>query len=274
MRPAAILVLLCGCGAASVNLDETEVPTEGISTGWTASPYEDPPTGGTVSETHLYDGATLRVVSPAPAAFLPLEEVASFEAELVAADGSALDGSMIRWTSSADAGWSGTGEAFDDDTLDVGIHDITAEAVLPNGDRLVYAVGGVLRQSTFAGTYSGLFTVDGAYLGVVFTCSGVGLTVCEPYGTDITGDAECLVSILGFDLPLSFVFELENTAGVVTGTAGADLFGLFSYDFPAFGSLLPASDGLAIDFEGAVPFTDITITGAYDAERVSLDAGL
>jgi hypothetical protein len=271
----ALLLCLAGCGPASLALDEEPGPTDGASTGWTGSPYEDPPTPGTeTSDTAVYDGASLRILSPVSGAFLPLEETASFAAELVAADGTPLDGAGITWTSSVDPGWSGTGEAFDDTTLDVGIHDIAAEVALPNGDRLVYVSGGVLRQSTFAGTYSGLFSVDGNYNGLVFTCSGVGITVCEPYGTDITGDASCLVSVLGFDLPLSFVFELENAQGVITGTAGADLFGLFTYDFPATGTLAPVSDGLDVDFTGDVPLANITITGVYEADRVSLDAGL
>lgn len=275
MLRAVGLFALAGCAPASVSLDASEAAPDGASTGWTASPYEDPPGAGTEpEETHLFDGASMRIVAPASGAFLPIEEPALFEAELLAADGVPLDGSEITWTSSLDPAWSGLGESFEDSTLDVGLHDLTAEVALPNGDRLVYAVGGILRQSTFAGTYSGLFSVDGSYNGLVFTCSGTGLTVCEPYGTDITGDAACLVSILGFDLPLSFVFELENAAGVVTGTAGADIFGLFAFDFPAEGTLFPAAEGLAIDFAGEVPLTGITITGVYDAERVSLDAGL
>ncbi len=273
-RPMLLLGCL-GCGSATVNLDEEPVGAGSASTGWTGTPYEDPPaTGGTTAPTEVFDNAELRILWPESGAFLPLEEPAAFAAELVAADGSPLDGSAIAWTSSFDPGWSGAGEGFDDTTLDVGIHDITAEIALPNGDRLVYVVGGVLRQSTFAGTYSGLFTADGNYNGLVFTCSGTGLTMCEPYGTDIVGNADCLVSILGLDLPLSFVFELENAAGVVTGTAGADIFGLFTFDFPATGTLLPVSEGLDLAFEGEVPLTGITITGAYNADRVSLDAGL
>ncbi len=273
MRAALAPVLaLAACGGTVKIAEGTSDLGPTASTGWTDSPYEDPPTGGTttVPVADPFEDATLLVVSPASGSFLPIEDPQAFEALLLAKDGSALDGGDIEWSTALDPSWSALGEAFDDEPLDVGLHDVTAFIELPNGDRLSYTVGGVLVQSKFAGTYSGLFTVDGAYNGIVFTCSGTGTTEVEPYGVKITGDADCLVSILGIDLPLAFLFDLDNADGVVDGTAGADIFGLFTYDFPASGTLEPLADGLSIDFAGSVPFTGVSIDGSYDAERVSL----
>lgn len=266
--------LLAGCAAGELAIDDGTGTTGGPSTGWTDAPWEQPTAPSTTPTTRPpdpYADATLRILTPISGDFLAIEDAQVFEAELVDANGDPLDGAEITWSSSIDSGWTRSGASFDDRPLDVGTHDITATVRLPNGDRLSYTAGGVLVQSVYAGTYSGLFTATGSYLGIAFACNGAGTTSVEAYGEEITGDADCLVSLLGFDLPLAFVFELENAAGVVTGTAGADLFGLLTYDFPATGTLQPfTGEGLSITFAGSVPFTNVDIDGTYDAARVSL----
>ena len=92
-----------------------------------------------------YSNATLRIVSPTSGSFVPYNELSSFEAELLDKDGNPLAFDEITWTSSVDSAWDPTGLSFEDNTLDVGLHDITAQVALPNGDRVAYSVGGVLR---------------------------------------------------------------------------------------------------------------------------------
>ena len=218
-----------------------------------------------------YDNATLRIVEPASGAFLALEEVHDFTATLTGADGAPLDVEDISWTSSVDSTWEQTGVAFQDDTLDVGTHDITAEIELPNGDRLAHTVGGVLVQSKYAGTYAGLFSANVTYDVYTVACSGAALIIVDPYGENATGTADCLISLGGYDVQAQYIFDLQNDDGVLSGTASADIGGLFQYPFDATGTLDPASDTLEITFGGDV-FGLMTIDAAVGTERVSLDS--
>src|SRR5690606_34762646 len=107
------------------------------------------------------------------------------------------------------------GAAFDDDALDVGIHDITAEVTLPNGDRLAHTVGGILLQSLYAGTYSGIFNAQLQWEDLPIDCSGAVLLIVDPWGEVVAGDANCLASLLGFDAPIDFIFDLDNDDGAI-----------------------------------------------------------
>lgn len=248
-RIPAVALLAVACGPAGARLDEV------------ADPWAD---------------AELRITAPTSGTFLPLEEPREFAAVVLDAAGLPVEVDPITWTASADVTWQREGATFTDDLLDVGLHDLTAEVVLPNGDRLAHTVGGVLLQSMYAGTWSGLFTTDVQVDQYVATCSGTVLLVVDPYGEAATGDASCLVSLQGFDLELAYVFDLTNDAGTLTGTAGADVFGFTTYDLPATGQLDPESGVLTLDFAGDIDLFafQAQIDGVVDADRVSRDAGL
>ena len=221
-----------------------------------------------------YDGATLRIVSPTSGSFVPYSEMSNFEAELLDSEGNPLEFDEITWTSNVDTAWDPMGLAFEDDTLDVGLHDLTAQVSLPNGDRLAYSVGGVLVQSKWAGTYVGTFVADVQYDEFPVGCAGSAILVIDPFGEVLTGNSDCVVSIGGNNLDLSFVFDVEhNGNGELDGTVAADIFGWFQVDFDANGGIDLPEENLEVEFAGN-PFGDLTIDGAVAADRISLDAGL
>lgn len=248
---------------------ETLDPTDPTDTTDTEDPVDTEDTEPDYSE---YDGADLRIITPGSGDFLALEEVHDFEAEITAADGSQLDWDEIAWTSDADELWYREGQTFEDDLLDVGLHDITAETTLPNGDRLAHTIGGVLVQSRYAGTYTGLFSSSVIYDGLEVGCGGVANLVIDPYGEVALGDGSCLVDLLGFELELAYLYELENDEGELVGTASVDIFGWFEFPFEAEGFVDPDEGLLEFTFAGDVDI--IAIDGGVDAERISLDAGL
>jgi hypothetical protein len=219
-----------------------------------------------------FDGASLVIHEPASGDFLPYGETASFSAEVIGADGNTLDFDDIVWTSDIDDAWTLTGRDLSDDSLDVGTHALTAEASLPNGDRLAYTIGGVLVQSAYTGVYTGTLTVDVAadYNGTTYAagCSGAITLVVDVYGETATGDAGCLISLFGYDLDTTYVFDLENDDGSLSGTAGLDL-SFYTLDIDTTGDI--SDDGVAtLSFA-----TDIygygDLTGEVEATRVSRD---
>jgi hypothetical protein len=229
--------------------------------------------GDDLEEWSEYDGASLRIVSPSSGSFLNLEESHEYRAVLYDADGLEMTWDEVQWGSSADADWTHDIASFTDDTLEVGIHDLTAEVTLPNGDRLAHTVGGVLLQSLYAGTYSGLFHSEVTYDQYTVPCSGSVLIIVDPWGQVAAGGADCVTSLMGFEAELSYLFDLQNDAGVLSGTAGADLFGWYQLDVPASGTLDPDGVGLVVDFGG--DFMEfIALGGTVEAARVSLDAGM
>lgn len=220
-----------------------------------------------------WDGASLRIVSPASGSFMALEENRTFTAELTDAYGEPVEDVEIRWTSSADVSWQKAGVSFDDADLDVGLHDITAEATLPNGDRLVYTAGGVLLQSKYAGTYSGLFNSNVTYDGYSMACAGTALIVVDAWGEEATGDATCVIAFNGYELEATYLFDLENDGGDLDGTVAIDIGGFYQVEFEGDGDLDGDEGLLDIAFEGDLADT-MAIDGTVEAPRVSLDAGL
>lgn len=220
-----------------------------------------------------FDGANLRIVRPLSASFLPLEEPHPFEAALTDAAGAPLAFEEVVWSSSVDADWAMTGLAFEDTTLGVGVHDITAEVELPNGDRLAHTVGGVRLQSIYAGTYAGLFSADieFEYDGTPYTvtCSGAAILVVDAYGEKATGDAQCLLSLMGYDIDATYTFDMDNDEGELTGTASADLM-FTTYDFEATGELDPDDKTLHIAFGGDV-MGQGSIDANVDTSQISLE---
>ena len=220
-----------------------------------------------------YAGATLRIVEPSSGEFLPLGKNHEFVAELVSAEGEPItDAGPITWSSNVDDQWVPAPElVFEDDTLDVGVHDITAEVTLPNGDRLAHTVGGILLQSEYAGIYAGTFTADVVTDEFTLGCAGSTLLVVDPFGEVVAGDASCIVSLFGYEVDLMFLFDLENDEGEMEGSAAADLMGWYQLEFDAVGAV--NDDGeLTLEFggdEGSSGFLDVS--GGLVADRVSRD---
>lgn len=189
--------------------------------------------------------ATLRVETPISASFLPLGETQTFKATVYGADGEPKDFPGITWASDIDTDWALLGQEIDDSTLSSGIHALTAEARLPNGDRLSSTVGGILVQSIYAGIYVGELQVNAAgdYNGqeVAVGCSGPLTLVVDAEGEVATGDAGCLISLLGYDLDTTYIFALDNDMGDISGEAAIDLT-IFQYGVETAGSLSEAGE--------------------------------
>lgn len=243
-----------------------------IRDGDTAVGNDDTDTEPPEEDYSEFDGATLVIHEPASGDFLPWGETADFSAEVVGTDGTVMDFDDIVWTSDIDGAWTLTGRDLQDDSLDVGTHALTATAELPNGDRLAYTIGGVLVQSAYTGVYTGTLQVDVAadYNGTTYSagCSGAITLVVDVYGETATGDAGCLLSLFGYDLDTSYVFDLENDDGDLSGTAGLDL-SFYTLDIDTSGEI--SEDG-----EATLTFTtDIYGYGKLDGEvsatRVSRD---
>ena len=237
----------------------------------------DEPTGldeqEEVVDTSMWDGATMQIVSPLSGDFLPYADMSSFEVVIYDAAGAPTDFAEVTWASDVDTVWAPpVGTFFEDDTLDVGTHALTATAVLPNGDRLVYTVGGVLVQSIYTGVYTGTLVTNiaGEYQDTTYEvgCSGAITLVVDAYGETATGDAGCLISLLGYEVDTAYDFELENDDGDLDGAASLDL-SFFQYDIDTEGSV--TEDG---ELEGTFA-TDLGgygyLDGYYTAERVSRD---
>jgi hypothetical protein len=220
----------------------------------------------------MYDGATLRIVEPASGDFVAWGEPHDFVAELRDPSGALLEYSEVRWGSNQDVLWVPVGMSFEDDALDVGLHDLTAEVDLPNGDRLAHTIGGVLVQSPYAGTYTGLFNATITTADLPVACSGVATLVVDPYGELAQGDAACVVNLLGFETELAFVFDLTNDFGTVGGTSSVDILGLFEFPFDAAGTCDPDDGTMSFAFAG--DFDWLLLDGTVDVERITLDAGL
>ncbi|HJN76284.1 MAG TPA: hypothetical protein QGF58_20310 [Myxococcota bacterium] len=214
-----------------------------------------------------WDSATLMVDSPTPGSFISWEDGGHFEARVVDAEGNSLEFEDIQWSSDI-GGWENIGASFDDDTMDVGTHAITAMTTLPNGDRLAYTVGGVLIQSVYAGTYAGTMSVDMTYDTYTVGCAGASTIIIDAYGDQVDGDASCLLSFQGYDLDSAFVLDVENDRGVLYGTIAVEIYGYvlpmdFSGDVTEDGQFFGVFDG---DMMGMGSFA-----GELDVVRVSRD---
>lgn len=264
-----VLPLLLACGTAGITLDGVKDPGEDLDgdSGVTDDPGPTPDDTGSTDPSR-WEEARLVITSPASGAFLPYGEPAGFSATVYDGAGSPTDFDEIEWTSDIDAGWGLVGASLDDDSLDVGTHAITATARLPNGDRLATTVGGVLVQSVYTGVYSGTLTVNIAYDAYAVGCAGGASLVVDEYGESGAGDASCVLSLSGYEVDASFLFDLAIEAGDVTGTSAADLY-ITTYDFDTTG---------AVDEDGHLSgaFADdiygyLQVDGTMDLVRVSRD---
>lgn len=219
-----------------------------------------------------FDGATLVVTAPSSGAFLPYGEASTFSAEVRDAEGNLLEFDDIAWSSDIDSAWLLAGAAVEDAGLDVGTHALTAVADLPNGDRLAYTIGGVLVQSAYTGVYTGTLQVDATaeYDGTSYSagCAGAITLVVDAYGETAVGDAGCLLSLLGYELDTSYIFDLANDGGTLSGAAALDL-SFYELDIEASGEI--TEDGTAtVDFSDDV-YGFALLDGHVDVTRVSRD---
>lgn len=262
------LFLLVACGPGTVQFPDGD---EVSASGWVDEPWAQDPAEEEAPDTSQYDGATLHIVSPTSGEFMTYGQVASFEAELVAADGTFLESTDVEWSSDRQESWFHQGLAFEADDLEVGIHALTAQATLPNGDHLAHTVGGLLVQAKAGGTYAGILRVNGTIQNIPVACVGSSVIWVDEYGIRGEGNGECLISIV-ISIPLNYVFDLDITElGVISGDAGVDLVGWFTYNFPAIGQLDPDNYGIDMTFNGDVPLLG-TLNGSVEAPRVSMDS--
>jgi hypothetical protein len=277
LRHIGWLVFLAGCGAASIGIEDGKSSTVVHSepgTGFSTGPWEEPVTSAPEEEPASYEGAYARILSPGPDSLVPLGQPYTYEVGLFAADGSPLELSppeiTITWFSSVDPDFGEPSLQFTTDAMAVGIHELTAVVDLPTGDRLAHSVGGVRVQSELAGTYAGLFSVDGSVNSIPVSCTGAAVVVVDVYGETGEGQGDCIVSLLALDVPMSWDFRLDSGT-TLTGEAGVDLLGIFSYDIPmTVGTVDPAGAGLELEFAGPIPLVG-EMSAFLDAPRVSLD---
>ena len=273
--------MFAGCSAGLIenelNLQETTMTNTQTtqSTGTSLTTATTTATSSTTSTTEPtypeYDTAVLRIITPSSGDFLPYGEQHTFEAEVVDQYDNPMDFEEIVWTSSAASDWEVVGAEVLDGSLDVGRHDITATAELPNGDRLAYTVGGVLLQSTYAGTYSGLFSSSLGYSGYTLGCSGAATLIVDAYGETVSGDAACIVTLGSFDLDLTYNFDLSNDEGALSGIMNVELLGFIEIPVDIEGTV--SEDGV-LELNWYDDSSDAVTEGEITLERVSLDAGV
>ena len=242
-----LLTASIGCGPDyGVAIDEGGL-TEGVGSE-TNDEESDPPEnedpeeeeGLSEEEIASFEGAMIHIVHPASGDFLAYGETHEFEAVIQTPEGELLDFEEIDWISDADNAWMPSGGLFDDDTIDVGSHNISASAVLPDGSRVAHTVGGVLVQHEDAGTYVGdmIISLDMEYGGtpVGTSCIGSALLVVDAYGELAEGSSACTLDLLGYltlEVNHSFEYALDETS--LEGDAFVEI--------PIFGGLPFASEG-------------------------------
>ena len=225
---------------------------------------------GPQEDLEQWAGATLEIRSPETGAFLPYGEPADFEAVVVGADGVPLPFDGVGWTSNIDD-WTATGADFADAGLDVGTHTLSAEAVLPDGTRLVSQVAGVQVQAEAAGTYVGNLIVDltGEYSGTPITasCIGAAIVSVDLLGERVTGDSTCVLALFGFDTEARHEFDMVIEDGALSGTADLDL-SFFRLSFDAAGEV--DGDTITATWAGNVGGL-LDVSGDLDIDRISRD---
>lgn len=225
-----------------------------------------------VEDLTRYDGASMRIIEPASGSFLAWRETHTFRVEITSAEGEVIEEDFdVAWDSSADGAWAPTGVQIEDDSIDVGLHDLTAEVILPNGNRLAHTVGGVLIQAEEAGTYVGTLSGGTTVQNLPVGCAGAAILVVDPYGESVEGTADCLINLGQFELPLDFAIEATHSAddGAVEGQAVARVFA-FDLEFDTAGGR--EGESLDLEFEGQLLTS--TFSGDIRTERISRDAGL
>jgi hypothetical protein len=219
-----------------------------------------------------FEDAIIRIVYPPSGEFLAYGEAHTFEAVIQTPDGDELAFADIAWTSDADDEWGPAGDVFETDSIDVGTHNITAEATLPDGSRVAHTVGGVLVQHEAAGTYVGDMIIeldmefDGTPVGT--SCIGAALIVVDEYGEIAEGGSACTLDVLGyFSMEINHSFEY-NIDGADIGGDAFVMIPFLGFGLP-FGSEGQLVDGqLTSDWEGSFSGY-IDIGGTLDVTRLT-----
>lgn len=217
-----------------------------------------------------FDGATLRIVSPQSAEILFTDDGQELRAELLDADGDPMDWNGLVWTSDQEDDPIFEGLEGDVD-LHWGIHELTATANLPNGDRLVTTIGGVRVQGRQTGVYAGSMNINVAmeFQGtpVNAACNGGLDFEVDMSGEVLAGGGSCtlnLVVLPGFDVNYDLDAEVDGDSA--SGDVGVDI-GFFALPI-GFDGDFPQDGVLTADFSGQIVTFDMT--GSIEAERVSL----
>lgn len=220
----------------------------------------------------MYEGATLQIVTPEAGDYLPLGEDAEFTAVVLDAEGNALDEVEVTWTSDIDTGWGETAQSFEDDSLKVGTHTLTARAWLPNGAVVSDRAGAILVQHEDAGTYVGNMVLDvsGEFQGTPLTASCIGAAVVQvdAWGELAVGESDCIISLLGFAQEATIVFDLGVDDGKIEGESALDL-SFIQYGFDTDGEV---DDGVLVADWADNVFGFADIEGSMELERVTRDA--
>jgi len=217
-----------------------------------------------------YNGAILDVTAPVSGDIYLRDEGVPFEARIVGADGNLLDFDQIVWETDQEPGteiYVGTdGEEF----VNWGIHLITATADLPNGDRLVYAAGGIRVQGEHTGIYSGNLHINlsAEFQGTPISGScngGLDFTV-DMSGTLLDGGGECTVDLLVLgQFDVSYNLDASVFEDDAEGDIGVDV-GFFEIPIEWDGEF-EDEDRLIADFSGGAFLFDMD--GEIDAHKVS-----
>jgi hypothetical protein len=264
----ALSALLFGCAPDyKVVVDE-----EGLAP--STADVDDDDDGNEVEEEEdfsMYEGAMIRILAPVSGDFLPWGDLHNFEAVLETPDGEYLPFDGIEWSSDEDDAWMQTGSDVEDDSIDVGTHNITAQAVLPDGSRLAHTIGGVLVQHPDAGTYVGdmILGIDLEFGGtpVGTSCIGGAIVVIDAYGEEALGVSACTLDLLGYlTLEVSHVFEYEIDEDDISGNAFVELTFLgWDLPFESEGSL---SDGnMVSSWSGGVGGAELE--GTLEVDRIT-----
>ena len=199
-----------------------------------------------------YAGATLLVHSPLSASVFEIGEPMELKAEIVSAEGETLAFDTIEWTSNLQEAGIFTGKEGEV-YLDIGKHDITASAYLPNGDRLDWTNGGVRVQSPNTGIYAGSVTisVSGDFQDTPLTasCTGAVDFVVDMAGDVMGGSGSCMIELVvmdGFEVSYDVLGDINGDD--VTGNVQVST-GLFP---------------IPVAWEGQ--FDDGNLTGDFDGD--------
>ena len=222
----------------------------------------------------MWDEAELLVHSPTSGDFIPLGDPVVLEAEVVDGDGEPTGWDEVFWTTDQDEDFEYEGAFGEIEEFPVGEHVITAKTELPNGDRLSYAVGGVLIQHEYAGVYAGTvnISVDLEFQGYPISAQCVGAVDFEvdAYGELLEGTGSCVASIAGyFDFDVSLLIDGEIDGSVITGSISIDMGWLGELPTDYTGEFI-ASDEMTGSFED--DYYGTTVTGDVEAHRVALSS--
>jgi hypothetical protein len=219
----------------------------------------------------LWANSDLVVYLPMSGDFIPLGTPVILDGAVLDEDGDTLEWDEIAWTTDQDEDFEFMGKYGEVDDFPVGTHTITAKTELPNGDRLTYAVGGVLVQHELAGVYAGTVSlnVDLEIAGypIAVNCVGSVDFEVEPYGELLEGSGACIASVVGFgEIDVSLIIDGEIDNMLITGDLAIDIYGWFELptqfegEFPAVGEMTGSFED---DYLGTV------VSGSIDAHRVA-----